>query len=171
MDPNVLHNISYGMFIVSSKKDAACNGQIANTVFQVTSDPVTIAISLNKQNLTCELVENSRIFSVSILSEDTPLKFIGTFGFKSGRQIDKLKDVNYTVLSSGCPVVLDNALGYLDAEVINRFDCGTHVLFLGKVREMTMVKTGRPMTYEYYHQVKRGTTPAAAPTFIRGEEK
>jgi flavin reductase (DIM6/NTAB) family NADH-FMN oxidoreductase RutF len=171
MDPHVLHNISYGMFIISSRKDNACNGQIANTVFQITSDPVTIAISLNKQNLTCEFIDSSRIFSVSILSEDTPLKFIGTFGFKSGRILDKFKDVGYTILPSGCPVVLDNALGWLEAEVINRFDCGTHVVFLGKVRDMAMVKSGKPMTYDYYHQVKRGTTPATAPTFIKEEEK
>ncbi|MFA5362256.1 MAG: flavin reductase family protein [Candidatus Omnitrophota bacterium] len=169
MDPQVLHNISYGMFIISSKKENACNGQIVNTVFQVTSEPVSIAISLNKQNLTCEFIKHSRIFSVSILSKDAPLKFIGTFGFKSGRQTDKFKDVGHTLLPSGCPVVLDNTLGYLEAEVINSFDCGTHIVFLGKVQDMVMVKTGKPMTYEYYHQVKRGTTPATAPTFIKGE--
>jgi len=171
MDPHVLHNISYGMFVVSSFKDKALNGQIANTVFQITSVPVTVAISINKKNLTHEHIESSSRFSISILDEDTPLEFIGKFGFKSGKQEDKFNGTGFMVLPSGCPVVTDHSVGYLEAEVINRFDCGTHTLFLGCMRESAILKEGRPMTYEYYHNVKKGTTPPKAPTFIRGESR
>ena len=171
MDPNVLHNISYGMFIVSSDKDKVFNGQIANTVFQITNVPVTIAISINKKNLTYEHIESSKHFSVSILEEETPLTFIGNFGFKSGRQEDKFKDTAFKVLPSGCPVVTDHSIGYLEAEVINSFDCGTHVLFLGCVKNSRILKEGKVMTYDYYHNVKKGTTPPKAPTFIRGENR
>lgn len=169
MDPNVLHNISYGMFIVSSHKDKALNGQIANTVFQITSVPVTIAISINKKNLTFEHIMASGHFTVSILEEDTPLAFIGKFGFKSGKQEDKFKDTGFKVLPSGCPVVTDYSIGYLEADVINSFDCGTHTLFLGCVKDSAILKEGKVMTYDYYHNVKKGTTPPKAPTFIRGE--
>ena len=88
MDLNVLHNLSYGMYIVSTNKDNLLNGQIANTVFQITSEPQTIAISINKQNLTHEFLEASLHFCVSILDEETPLTFIGKLGFKSGRKED-----------------------------------------------------------------------------------
>ena len=171
MDPNVLYNISYGMFIVSSNKDKVFNGQIANTVFQITNVPVTIAISINNKNLTYEYIRASKRFSASILEEETPLTFIGKFGFKSGRQEDKFKDTNFKVLPSGCPVVMDYSVGYLEAEVIKEFDCGTHTLFLGCVGESAILKDGKPMTYDYYHNVKRGTTPPKAPTFIRGESR
>jgi len=80
MDPNVLRNIGYGMYIVSSNKGELLNGQIVNTVFQITSEPITIAISINKKNLTHEYIEASNRFSVSILSEDATLPFIGKFG-------------------------------------------------------------------------------------------
>jgi len=169
MDLNVLHNISYGMFIVSSNKEKAFNGQIANTVFQATSEPATIAISINKENLTHEFIDVSKQFSVSILAEETPLIFIGNFGFKSGRKEDKFKNVKYRVLDSGCPVVLDNAVAYIHAKLINKFDCGTHTLFLGEIVTSEMVKAGNPMTYDFYHQVKRGSTPQTAPTFIKNE--
>jgi rubredoxin/flavin reductase (DIM6/NTAB) family NADH-FMN oxidoreductase RutF len=169
MDPNILHNIGYGMYVVASNKGDLLNGQIANTVFQITSEPVTIAISINKENLTYEFIEATRRFSISILSEDTPLSFIGKFGFKSGRDGDKFKDVQFKKLSSGCPVVLDYAIGYLEAEVINEFDCSSHVLFLGKMTQSEVLKSGIPMTYAYYHHVKRGTTPKTAPTFIKEE--
>ncbi|MDP2921035.1 MAG: rubredoxin [Candidatus Omnitrophota bacterium] len=169
MDPNVLHNIGYGMYIISSSKEDLLNGQIANTLFQITSEPVTMAVSINKKNLTHEYIESSKRFSVSVLSEDAPLSFIGKFGFKSGRSEDKFKDTKFIKLDSGCPVVLDNALCYLEAEVINRFDCGTHTLFLGSMTDSKILKTGRPMTYDYYHQVKHGITPESAPTFIKKE--
>lgn len=170
MDKNVLHNISYGMFIVSANRESILNGQIANTVFQITSEPVTIAISINNKNLTYEFIKASGRFGISILSEEAPLPFIGKFGFKSGRNEDKFKGVNFKVLPSGCPVVTDYSIAYIEAKVINSFDCFTHTLFLGEMTDSAIFKEGRPMTYDYYHQVKRGFTPPSAPTFIRGEK-
>lgn len=164
-----MHNIGYGMYIVSSNKGTLFNAQIANTVFQVTSQPPTVSVSINKQNLTHEFIEASLRFGVSILSEDTPLNFIGRFGFRSGRTEDKFKSLGFKKLASGCPVVLDNALGYLEARVINKLDCGTHTLFLGEVSESEILEAGKPMTYVYYHQIKRGSTPDTAPTFIKNE--
>jgi len=169
MDPNILHNISYGMYVVSSNKGDALNGQIANTLFQITSEPVTIAVSINKGNLTHEFIGSSGRFSASILSEAAPLSFIGNFGFKSGRDGDKFSGIKIKKLSSGCPAVLDYTVGYLEAKVINRVDCGTHTLFIGEMTESAMLNTDMPMTYNYYHQVKRGTTPKTAPTFIKDE--
>lgn len=170
MDPNILHNISYGIYIVSSFRGDRLNGQIVNTLFQITSEPVTLAVSINKNNLTHEFIKESKIFSASILSESAPLSLIGTFGFKSGRDEDKFKDVNVKKLSSKCPVVLDYTIGYIEAHVIRELDCGTHTLFLGELDSQRVLKLDRPMTYDYYHQVKRGTTPKAAPTFIKEED-
>ncbi len=169
MDPNVLHNLSYGMYIVSSNKGDLLNGQIANTVFQITSEPVTIAISINKQNLTHEYIEASSRFTLSILDQKTPLSFIGKFGFKSGRAGNKFQGVDYKKLPSGCPVVLDNTFCYVEAKVMKKMDCFTHTLFIGEMTDSQMLKNGKPMTYDYYHQEKRGTTPASAPTFIKSE--
>ena len=168
MDLNVLRNINYGMYIVSSNKGDLLNGQIANTVFQITTEPVTIAVSINKKNLTHEFIENSKHFSVSILSEDTALSFIGKFGFKSGRDGDKFKDVNFKKLSSWCPVVLDNAISYLELRVINKFDCITHTVFLSEMVGGEVLTLDKAMTYKYYQEVKRGVTPQTAPTFIKG---
>jgi flavin reductase (DIM6/NTAB) family NADH-FMN oxidoreductase RutF/rubredoxin len=170
IDSNVLHNISYGIYVVSSNKGDLLNAQIANAVFQITSDPVTIAVSINKQNLTHEFIENSSRFTVSVLSEDTPLTFIGKFGFASGRNIDKFKGAGFERSGSGCPVVIDHAISCLEARVINKFDCGTHTLFIGKLEEGRMLKEGKVMTYAYYHQIKHGVTPKTAPTFIGKEE-
>lgn len=110
MNTKTLHKISYGLYVISSKKGERFNGQIANTVFQTTSEPPTIAISINNKNLTHQFIGESKVFSVSILSKETPLKFIGHFGFKSGRDIDKFKDINYKVGISGAPIVMENTM-------------------------------------------------------------
>jgi flavin reductase (DIM6/NTAB) family NADH-FMN oxidoreductase RutF/rubredoxin len=166
MDLRVLHNCTYGLYVIGSRKGDRLNGQIANTVFQVTSDPPTIAVSINKQNLTHEFISESKVFTASILSQDTPLSFIGHFGFKSGKEVDKLKDVNYKLGETKAPIVLDHSLAYLEAKVINQVDVGTHTIFIGEVVGASVLSEGEPMTYAYYHQVKRGTTPKTAPSYI-----
>ena len=171
MDPNALHNLSYGMYIVSASSGGKPNGQIANTVFQITSEPVTVAISINKQNLTHEFIENSSNFSISVLDESTPLTFIGKFGFRSGKTDDKFKDIKFEISKSGCPIVLEHTIAYMEARVIKKLDCGTHTLFLGEMTDSKIVAQGKPMTYSYYHETKRGTTPSKAPTYIKGESK
>jgi flavin reductase (DIM6/NTAB) family NADH-FMN oxidoreductase RutF/rubredoxin len=166
MNLNALHNCSYGLYVISSRKGDRLNGQIANTVFQVTSAPPTITVSINKQNLTHEFITESKAFAASILSRDTPLSFIGHFGFKSGRDVDKLKDVNYKLGETEAPIVLDHTLAYLEARVINQVDVGTHTIFIGELVGADVLREGEPMTYAYYHQVKRGTTPKTAPSYI-----
>ena len=169
MNLKALYKLGYGLYVVCSKKGDKLNGQIANTVFQVCSEPPIIAVALNKQNLTNEFVSASKVFTVSILSKDTPLNFIGGFGFKSGRQVDKLKGIGYKLGETGAPIVLDNTLAYLEAKVINQTDVGTHTIFIGEIVAADVLKEGEPMTYAYYHEVKRGTTPKTAPIYI--EEK
>jgi flavin reductase (DIM6/NTAB) family NADH-FMN oxidoreductase RutF len=167
MDLRVLYNCTYGLYVIGSRKGDRLNGQIANTVFQVTSDPPTIAVSINKLNLTHEFISESKVFTASILSQDTPLSFIGHFGFKSGKEVDKLKDVNYKLGETKAPIVLDHSLAYLEAKVINQVDVGTHTIFIGEVVGADVLGEGEPMTYAYYHQVKRGTTPKTAPSYIK----
>ncbi|MEW6087263.1 MAG: flavin reductase family protein [bacterium] len=167
MDVKALFNITYGMYIVSSNKGTALNAQVANTVFQITNEPVTIAVSINKQNLMHEFIMTSAQFGVSVLSDETPLEFIGKFGFRSGKVTNKFANINYKILDSGCPVVLDNTVSYFEAKVSDSFNCGTHTVFLGKVTDAVILKQGNVMTYAYYHEVKRGKTPESAPTYIK----
>jgi len=166
MDLKTLFKVSYGVYIVSSIKDNKYNGQIANTVFQVTSEPPTIAVCINKQNLTHQYIETSKIFTVSILSTDATMQFIGRFGFKSGRDIDKFKDTKHKIGKTTAPVVLDYTIGYLEAELNGSMDAGTHTLFFGKIVDAETISNQEPMTYAYYHEIKKGKSPKTAPTYI-----
>lgn len=171
MDTKAFRTITYGLYIVTSRKGDKMNGQTADTVFQVTSSPRTIAISINRENLTHEYISDSGVFAVSILAKDAPLSLVGTFGFKSGRDTDKFSNVNFKLGETKAPIILDNTLAYLEAKVIDRVELSTHTLFIGEAVAAEVIKKGEPMTYAYYHQIKGGTTPKTAPTYIEEEKK
>lgn len=171
MDLRVLYMCSYGLYVVSSKKGDALNGQIANTVFQVTADPPKIAVSINRENLTHEYISESKVFTASILSTDAPMTFVGKWGFKSGRDINKFDGTEYRIGTTGAPIVLDYTVGWLEAEVVNSIDVGTHTVFIGKIVDCAVVSPGEPMTYAYYHQVKKGKTPEKAATYMKEEDQ
>lgn len=165
MDAKALYLISYGMYIICSKKGDKINGQTANSVVQVASEPPIISVCINKQNLTHEFIKESKVFTASVIAQAAPLKLIGGFGFKSGRDVNKFEGVNYKLGQSGAPVILDGTLGYLEARVIDSVDTKTHTIFVGELVGAEVLGEGEPMTYAYYHMVKRGTTPKSAPSF------
>ena len=92
---------------------------------------------------------------------------MGKWGFKSGRDVDKFSDTDYRVGSTGAPIVLDYTLGYIEAEVMKSTDVGTHTIFVGRVIDSDVVAQGEPMTYAFYHKVRKGKTPKRAATYMK----
>jgi rubredoxin/flavin reductase (DIM6/NTAB) family NADH-FMN oxidoreductase RutF len=137
----------------------------------VCSEPPIIAVAINRQNLTHDYIMESKVFTVSVLAQDTPLNFIGDFGFKSGREVDKFQGINYKLGETKVPIVLDNTLAYFEAKVLNHIQVGTHTIFVGELVGADVLKEGEPMTYAYYHQVKRGTTPKTAPSYVEKKKE
>ena len=165
-DRRAFRDLSYGLYIVTSLDGDRLNGQIVNTVIQVTSDPARVAVIVNKQNLTHEFISKSRLFGVSVLDESAPMTFLGPFGFRSGRDVDKLSQVQFKIGVTGCPLVLEHALSVLEAKVIDQIDLGTHTIFIGDTVNAEVLKEGRPLTYRYYQEFLKGKAPATAPSYI-----
>lgn len=166
MDLKPLGKIQYGVYIISSGAGGKMSGQIANTVMQVTAEPVNLTVCVSKKNFTFELIEKSKKFSVTALSEDTPFEFMGKFGFKSGRDINKFENAGHYVSQNDIPVVTQYATAVYEVDVIFTLDLGTHVLFAGKTSSMKFIdETKNTMTYDYYHKVKGGLTAKNAPTY------
>jgi len=167
LDLQSLFKLSYGMCILSSVKDGKYNGCIVNTVFQITPEPPTLAVSVNRGCLTHEYISVSRVLAVSILGERTPMDFIGGFGFRSGRDIDKFEAIRYRVGQLGAPIVLDNTAGYIEAEVVKSIEVETHTLFIAKIAACEMLdEAACSMTYAYYRDIKHGRTPKSAATYV-----
>ena len=165
IDMKALFSMTYGMYIISTAADGKLNGQIANTAMQITADPVCIVTCLNKANLTTELIMKSRVFSVSVLEQDVPMTFIGQFGFKSGRDIDKFANVDHIIGETGAPMIKDWSVASFEAKVHDIMDLPTHILFVGEVVSAKYFKDAPLLTYADYHIIKKGKSPKTAPTF------
>lgn len=165
LNRRVFTQLSYGLYIVTSQLDGKYNGQIVNTVLQVTSDPPRVAVIINKNNLTHEFIGKSKLFGASVLDTSTPMTFIGLFGFKSGRDVDKLAQTQFIQGGTGVPLVTEHCLSVLEARVIDEVDVGTHTLFVGDVVSGDILRDGEPLTYAYYHSNLKGRSPKAAPTY------
>lgn len=147
-----VRSLSYGLFIISASYDGKDNAQTANTCFQITSDPVQLAIGINKDNYTHELISKSGKFGVSILDQNGHA-LARNFGYKSGRDKDKFEGIKAHRGQTGV-LLADEVLGTLEAEVVAQLDTGTHTLFLGKVVAGEYLGQGEPMTYAYFRSKK-----------------
>ena len=88
MNTNALFKIGYGLYILSCHENGKDNACIVNTVMQVTSNPCTIAICVNKNNHTCTMLKNTKKFNVSILDEEAEFEIFKHFGYQSGKDVD-----------------------------------------------------------------------------------
>ena len=163
MDKKVLRNLSYGVYVVTSRDKDKNVGCIANSIMQVTSNPSVIAVSINHDNYTNKVIKENNKFGVSILKETTDAKIIGTFGFKSSKDNDKFDGINFKEISE-IPV-LENTCGYMVCKVIDTMETSTHTIFLGEVIEADDYSTENAMTYKYYHENLKGSSPKNAPTY------
>jgi rubredoxin/flavin reductase (DIM6/NTAB) family NADH-FMN oxidoreductase RutF len=153
------------MCAANGRKFAGC---IVNTVFQIVPEPPTVAVSLNKQSLTHEYVIESRAFTVSVLAEGAPMRLIAGFGFRSSRDVNKFEHTQYKTGLIGAPIVTDHSTSFIEAQVIQAVDSGTHTLFIAQVAACETIDDNKiPMTYTYYRDVKGGKTPRTAATYIK----
>lgn len=162
-----LYRISYGLYIVSSGSREYGNGFISNTVFQVTSDPPQFAACCNKDNHTAGIIQSTGYFSVSVLPMETPAGIFGTFGFKSGKDLNKMEGMKVRYGESGVPIVLNETIAYLECRVVETVDVGSHLMFIGELIQAEVLDEEKdPLTYLHYRKVKKGVAPKNAPTYI-----
>ncbi len=164
MDLSVLNNLSYGMYIITTKRENKKVGCFINTAMQITSKNPMIAISLNKENYTNEILKETRKCAISVLGENASQELISKFGYFSSREVNKFEDINYQNIEE-LPVVLEDTCGYIIGEVIRVIDAETHDIFLIRVQQTAKVLETKPMTYRYYHEVLKGKAPKKAPTY------
>jgi flavin reductase (DIM6/NTAB) family NADH-FMN oxidoreductase RutF len=117
------------------------------------------------------MIEKSGNFSVSVLHKDTNAELIGRFGFRSGKDFDKMESLNVTFGETGVPIVRDASIACLEFKVVDQLDVGTHILFIGELVSAELIeKDLEPMTYAFYREVKKGLAPRNAPTYIDKEK-
>ena len=151
-DFTALFNIGYGLYVVTSNDGNKDNGLIVNTVTQVTNTPNRIAVTINKDNYSHHVIKNTGKMNVNCLTIDAPFKVFETFGFVSGRNVDKFKDCQPNRSDNGLVVLPKFINSYMSLKVENYVDLGTHGMFICSVEESKVISDIETMTYTYYQK-------------------
>ena len=165
MNNKAFFKLSYGLYVVSSScdgKDSAC---IANTFVQVTSEPARVCITLNKNNYTTSLIENSCVYNVGVLLDDIDMDVIRRFGFQSGKDVNKFDGIDYEVDCQNIKQITEGIAASFSVKVISMTDVGTHIMFVGDVIDCKVINEGEVLTYANYHNKNNGTTPKNASSY------
>lgn len=170
MKYKAFHKLSYGLYIIATELNGGKYGYIGNTAFQVTSDPSQIAISSHKKNFTTDKILKSRKFSISVLKKEVNTSLIGEFGFMSGAEFDKFRNVKTISSVTGAPIVVDSSVAWFDCKVVNSVDVGSHILIIGEVVDSDIISGEEPLTYDYYREKYKMLAPKNAPTYVEKEK-
>ena len=96
MNTSALFKIGYGLYVLTANEQGKDNGCIVNTVMQITSEPLQVAVCVNKNNYTCRMIQHTRKFNISVLTEETGFDVFKNFGYQSGQNTDKF--TNFIVI-------------------------------------------------------------------------
>ena len=152
LDTNALFKIGYGLYVVTSNDGNRDNGLIVNTVTQLTSNPIKVAVTVNKSNYSHDVIKASGIMNVNCLTTAAPFKVFEAFGFKSGRDTDKFKDCSPKRSANGLVVLPEYINSYMSLTVDSYIDFGTHGMFVCSVSEAEVISDSETMSYSYYHK-------------------
>lgn len=151
MNKKAMYNLTYGLFVLTSRLGEKDSGCIINTAGQVTSTPNRISITVNKENFTHDLVRDSGKFNISILSEQADFDIFKHFGFQSGRTVDKFD--GYTACrrsENGLYYITEGTNAYISAAVEQMIDLGSHTMFIASVEDMEVLAQDASASYAYY---------------------
>jgi flavin reductase (DIM6/NTAB) family NADH-FMN oxidoreductase RutF/rubredoxin len=171
MNYEAFFKLTYGLYLLTSRNGDRLNGHVSNTVFQITAEPPRIAVATHADNLTTEFIRKSKVFAVSALQQEVTLDFLGNWGFKSGREINKFEKIGHKIGKTGAPVVTEKCVAWYECEVEQEIQIGTHVLFIGRVIDLDVLAgEGLPLTYNFYRDVIKGISPENSPTYLPQEK-
>lgn len=154
----LLHQLSYGLYVVSTARDNKSNACIINTAFQLTVKPLQICISLNKDHLTTEMIEKSQNFILCPLLKEGSQETIEQFGYQSGRKGDKFKGIE-TKESHGILYPIKGIGSEAFYEVTKTVDVGTHLIFIATLQDGEIVSNQNLLIYAEYLSQKKKVSP------------
>lgn len=155
MDKKALYQLTYGVFLLTTKAGDKVNGCITNTCMQVANSPTRVAISVLNTNYTCDLIKESGVFALSLLDNTCTFQTIKHFGFQSGRDVDKFDGLTLPQDDNGVPYLAWQTTAMISGKVLESIDLGSHTMFIAEVVDAKLLNDHAPLTYaEYQANVK-----------------
>lgn len=154
IDERVLHKLTNGIYVLTTKKGEEINGMIATWVSQVSFRPPLIIVCVKEERYSHHMIKDSNSFVLNILREDQK-DLLPIFKSRVKTKADKFKEVPYLIKDTGAPIIKE-ALAFLECKVTLSLDPGDHTIFLGEVIRAEILQDGPPLTIhhleKYYYQ-------------------
>ena len=151
INKTAMFKIGYGLYIVTAREGDKDNGCIVNAVTQLTDQKLRVAVTINKQNLTHDMVKNTGVMNVNCLTEETPFAIFEYFGFQSGKNVEKFVSPHLNRSENGLVIQPDYSNAFFSLKVEQEVDLDTHTMFICEVTEAKVLSDKPSMTYAYYH--------------------
>ena len=149
---DALFKIAYGLYVVTCHDGNKDNGLIVNTVTQVTNTPNRVAVTISKANYSHDVIRQTGRMNVNCLTEDAPFKVFESFGFVSGRHVDKFADCTPLRSDNGLVFLPRYINSFMSLQVEQYVDLDTHGMFICAITESRVVSDRPTMTYTYYQE-------------------
>lgn len=129
----ILWSLPTGLYVLGSAAGGRRNLMTLNWATQVATEPKLVAVSVEVEAVTHELVEKGSSFSLNVIAREDramvrkfvkPLDDDGAPGLLAGFEV--------RTAVTGAPV-LGVALAWLDCHVRHTVPCGSHTVFFGEV--------------------------------------
>lgn len=165
---NIMFKISYGLYVLAANDGKQDNGCMINTFAQQTSSPESFSVTVNKSNLTHDMIDASGKCAVAVLAKDSKFDLIRNFGLQSGKVADKFANIDSTLTKGGIRIPTANVIGYFDLKVEKSVDMGTHTMFVLSKTDSEIFNDAEPLLYGHYQNNIR---PKPQPAPSDGKEK
>jgi flavin reductase (DIM6/NTAB) family NADH-FMN oxidoreductase RutF len=127
----VTWKIPNALCLLGSRSGDEWNGMTQSWVTQVSMEPVLIAVSVDRSAVTHRLIDESRVFTVNLWDAENTRPFV-KFSKPATKEGMTLNERPIREGTTGAPI-FEEAIAYLECEVREALDVGTHTLFLGEV--------------------------------------
>ena len=149
-----MYKLSYGLFVCTAARGEKKNGCIINTAVQVASEPNRISIAVNKANYTHDMIKDTALCNISVISKDASFDLFKHFGFQSGKDVNKFDSSfptsSYKIAENGIPYITVGTNAYFSLKVEKEVDLGSHTLFICEPTFMAVLSDAPSCTYEFY---------------------
>jgi flavin reductase (DIM6/NTAB) family NADH-FMN oxidoreductase RutF len=135
LDDELLNKVTWripnALALIGSAAGGTRNAMTASWIVQLSMEPVLIGVGIDNSAVTHRLVTEGRSFSVNLWRSDDTKVFI-KFSKPATDDGDALNGWAVHAETTGAPV-FDDALAWMDCEVRDSIDFGTHTLFVGEI--------------------------------------
>ncbi len=166
IDITALFKIEYGLYVLTTSDGEKDNGCIVDAVMQVTSTPERVAVAVNKDNYSHEMITKTKKFNLNCICKSAPFDTFKNFGFQSGRNANKFDGFEFWRSENGVPVLIENVNAFISLSVLSMTDLGTHTLFICDVTCAKEISDEETITYSYYRNHTKNTQSQKKKGFV-----